>query len=164
MKAYILSIVSASLVVSMLNLLSPRGTADGIAKHIRLLSSLFLICVLVSPVKELIVSMQELANGEHNLSILDSVSREEQESLLESTLNAASQAYFLESLTQLLEKEFSIQTGEIRCAAQWTTVESTLTPSKITVVLSGTAKWKNPVRIEEYVEELLSCECVTAIE
>lgn len=164
MQAYIISIVSASLAISMVNILSPKGSSDGIAKHLRLLSALFLICVLTSPAKELIVGLRDLANGEVNLPSTDQQLREEHEELLIETLNSATQSYFLQSLTQLIEKEFSIPTGEVRCMAQWTTEENTYKPSKITVLLSGSAKWKNPVRIEEFLEALLNCECVTAIE
>lgn len=78
-------------------------------------------------------------------------------------MESASRSYFAQSLTQMLEQRFSIPAGEIRCTVRWQQDEE-LRPDRVTLVLSGSAIWKNPAEMEEFVTGLLGCECVTAIE
>ena len=162
MTDYILSLVSASIAVSLLSILAPD--ASGIAKHVRLIASLFLICVLISPIGTFLGGLRALANGEVTLPEWSLPSEEETEKQFQAALNTASKAYFLDSLTQLLASEFSLQAGDIRCTANWSDEGDTPTPTKITVLLSGKAIWKNPTEIEAFVRDLLDCECITAIE
>ena len=164
MQAFILSLISAALAVAILSILSPSGSSDGIAKHVRLLSSLFLICVMLAPVKEFITGIQDVANGTLTLPELDIPDRSDTEELLQSALDGASKEYFVQSLTLLLEEEFGIATGNARCVVKWAQTEDGEKPETITVILSGNAIWKDPSRIEAFTKDLLGCECVTAIE
>ena len=164
MQAFITSLISAALAVVILSILSPTGTANGIAKHVHLLSALFLIVVTISPVKELITGLHDLANGDLTFPEIEIPDQNESEELLQSVLDGAAQEYFSDSLTALLEREFEIEQGDIRCKTVWEIVDMVAKPKKITVLLSGKAIWKNPSPIEAYVENLLGCECVTAIE
>ena len=45
MKTYLLSLLTASLIAAMVGILAPEGERGGLAKHLRLLTSLFLVCV-----------------------------------------------------------------------------------------------------------------------
>ena len=83
---------------------------------------------------------------------------------LESSMNSASASYFGEMLTQTLEAQFSIQTGDVRCAVKWENNGENLAPTRVTVYLSGKAIWQDPRAIEAFVGELLGCECITVIE
>ncbi len=67
-------------------------------------------------------------------------------------------------LTVTIEKQFGIEAGEVRCLVAWEQEGETLTPTRVTVVLSGKAIWKDPHAIEAFVTELLGCDCTTAIE
>lgn len=161
MHAYVTSMLAASLAVSLISILLPEG---GIAKHTKLITALFLICILVSPIKSLTGTLRALANGEHSLPEWSIPNREETENEMQSALDSASKTYFTQSLTQMLEKNFSIPAGEIRCSVQWEETDKEARPVHVTVILSGSAIWKNAREIEAYVEELLGCECATAIE
>ena len=158
MREYLLSILSAALVIALVGMLAP----EGMGSSLNLISSLFLLLAIAAPLPKLIVSLPEQIEA---IFQTDGQSGSEEDFRQQSdlALEGASKAYLVQSLTQLLEEEFSIPSGEVRCAVQWAEGEE-IVPEKITVILSGSAIWKNPAPIEETVSRLMGCECVTAIE
>ena len=161
MKSYLLTLLFTSLVIAMVNLLTPHGERGGTEKHMKLLTSLLLLTLLVAPLGNAVTGLREWING----SLLPPWAEnkaEEFESEVQEELHAASKKYFTEMLTQTLEKSFEIETGNIRCSVIWKKDESA--PEKITVILSGKAIWKDPKEIREFVSQLTACECTVAIE
>ena len=157
MKEYLLSLLSAAFAISLVGILAPNGTQSSI----KLLSALFFLCVIAAPLPQWLSALPERI--EEITSSDPSKTDEDYKQQAADTLNAASKAYLAQMLTQFLEERFSIPTGEVRCAIQWAAGEEAR-PEKITVILSGSAIWKNPNDIETAVTQLLGCECVTAIE
>ena len=161
MKEYIISLITAALLASLIGLLSPQSEGGGLSRHLRLLTSLFLLCVLLSPAVELLLSLKN--------DTLDGVlpdgappQKEEYQQSLDEALSSATGTYLAALLTDALETEFSIPEGEVRCSV--TLRADNTHPEKIRVILSGSAIWKDPERIEAFVTERIGCECVTAIE
>ncbi|MBQ9797043.1 MAG: hypothetical protein IJW50_04910 [Clostridia bacterium] len=163
MEAYIISLIATSLIASLVGILTPKGDG-GIAKHLRLLTALFLICVLISPVKEVIRRIAEFADGNWEYIWKNESMEESYREELNESLQGASKDYFLQMLLQTLEQEFALESGTVRCRVEWNEGESDLRPTHVTVVLSGTSIWKDPHAIEAYVTELLDCACAVAIE
>lgn len=164
MTAYLFSIIGASLVAALIGILSPEGEGGGIAKHLRLLTALFLLCTLIAPLKNAMQMLAELADREWKLPQTDSSDSADYHDRLEEALENASTSYFTQMLTQALENTFSIETGQVRCNIQWSQKDDQWKPNRVTVILSGAAIWKDPEKLESFVRELLGCECVTAIE
>ena len=162
MRSYLLSVFLIALALSLISILSPEGEKGGIAKHIRLLTSLLLVCVLVAPLDDLIRGLKEKAEEGITLPGLEDSLKEDYQNQMQQLLDDSSRNYFVQSLTRTLEEEFAIPTGQIRCRVSWS--ENGSTPIKVTVILSGNAIWKDPAPIEEYVTALLGCPCQTAIE
>lgn len=163
-KTYLLSVIGASLFAALIGILTPKGEGDGIGKHMRLLTSFFLICVLISPLKNVTQALSGWISGdvvfpweEENL---ESDYREQMDAAIES----ASKEYFTNTLTETLRAQFSMESGSVRCQVKWESAGAELRPSRVTVILSGASIWKNPEHIENFVSDLLGCECVTAIE
>ncbi len=163
MEGYLTGLIIASLAAALIGLLSPRGQRDGIAKHMKLLTSLFLVCVLIAPLESAIEGLQGFL-GELEIPGESAGDKDGYREEMDEALGNASTAYFTQMLTQTLEKEFSITQGEVRCRVEWEKNADVLTPTRVTVVLSGRAVWKDPGAIEAFVKELLGCECVSAIE
>ena len=164
MKAYLISLIATALAVAMVSILTPEGEKGGIAKHVRLLTSLLLITALISPVVGLIDGMRALAEGNLELPWEENAPQEDYSEQLQGALDTASTTYFTDRLTQTVEEQFEISAGEVRCAVQWEAVDGKLAPARVTVILSGSAIWKDPAEIEAFVSTLLGCECVSAIE
>ena len=160
--AYILSLIATVFVATLVGILAPSGDG-GLARHLRLLTSLVLICVLISPALSLAEGVRDLLDGNFSFEG-DAGVDEDYSSALEESMNETSKHYFVQMLTQTLAERFSIAEDDIRCRVEWETEGEHLRPTRVTVVLSGSAIWKNPAEIEKYVTSLLGCECVSAIE
>ena len=165
MKEYFISVLAASLIAALIGILTPDGEKNGTSKLLKFLTSLFLICVLVAPLTDLVCSLQKLADGEINLPDIEEELKPNYEQQRDEALSSASKTYFTQALTQMLEQEFSIASGEIRCIVVWEQTDNgEERPARITLVLSGKAVWKDPKQMEAFVTELLGCECISAIE
>ena len=160
MQAYLISLFIASLVGALIGILSPEG---GMAKHVRLVTALVLICILISPLGDVIGALQDFASGSLDFPSTENNTDDYLEQLGNAT-DEASKSYFAQMLTETLEEQFSMPTGTVRCQIAWIKTGDILSPSRVTVVMSGASIWKNPHEIKDFVEELLGCECVTAIE
>ena len=158
MKEYLLSLLIVSLAITLARLLSPNAAAS----HVKLICSLIFICVLASPIPQFLKQLPELSA--EILDITDQTdTKDNYENIASDALENASKTYLAQALTSLLEERFSIPSGEVRCMILWGSDEEAK-PQKVTVILSGSAIWKNPDQIEAMVTELLGCPCVTAIE
>ena len=158
MQEYLLSLLIVSIAIALVQLLAPNATAS----HVKLICSLIFICVLASPLPQFLKKLPELSKEILNITNQPS-SDNEYEEIMNDALENASKTYLAQALTSLLVERFSIPAGEVRCAIQWSG-DGTAEPQKVTVILSGSAIWKNPDPIEAAVTELLGCPCVTAIE
>ena len=162
MNDYLFAFVATALTVVLCKMLVPDG--EELGKHLRLLTSLLLIVALLPPILSLVDGAERLARGEIDLPWSEERIDGNYQEELQEVLDAASASYFSDMLTQQIENRFAIARGEVRCAVQWQKAGEQLTPERVTVVLSGSAIWKDPAEIEEFVSALLGCECVSAIE
>lgn len=160
MKSYLYALLLVALATALVGILSPDREKGGMGKHLRLLSSLLLICVLIAPLKSGIASLLEWSRGEISIPGLETPDPEVDRLQFQEQLDDATREYVCQMLTQTIEQEFSIPTGEARCMIRW----DGDTPTLVTVVLSGSAIWKDPEVIENYVSALLDCPCQSAIE
>ena len=158
MKEYLLSLIIVSLAIALVGLFAPNATTS----HVKLICSLIFICVLAAPLPQFLKKLPELSAEILDISSQPDAENEYDE-IMSDALENASKTYLAQALTSLLEERFSIPAGEVRCVIQWKS-EETAEPQKVTVILSGSAIWKNPDQIESLVTELLGCPCVTAIE
>ena len=164
MKEYFLSLFLSAIVIALVGILSPGKTSGGIARHLRLVSSLFLLCVLISPVSTAMDRVLDwLQNGDSILIPEDSPSIDYGD-LASDALDEASRAYFANMLTRTLSEEFSIPSGELHCTVEWETCDGTPSPSHVTLLLSGSAIWRDPTPLKNAVQALLSCPCDIAID
>lgn len=164
MKEYVISLLTAALVAALIGVLAPLGEGGGLSRHLRLLTSLFLIIVIILPLGDALGAIEGVLDGGLSLPEIDGSSEEEYRKELDEALASSSKTYFAALLIEKLEEEFSIPTGEVRCAIRWSEDEKEARPERISVILSGSAIWKDPAGIEAFVREQVGCECVTAIE
>ena len=158
MKAYVLSLLGAALLAALVGLLAPGGAA-GLGKTLRLLTTLVLFCVIAAPLPELIAKVKEIPY----LSS-ENEAQTDFEEQAKTALDSASRAYFARALTAHLEEKFGIAQGEIRCAVTWEETDGEAKPALVTLILSGSAKWKNPQPLQSYGSEILGCKCESAVD
>ena len=160
MKAYLISLLAAAFLAAAIGILTPEG-AGGIGKHVRLLSSLVLLCVVAVPLPRAWVHLREIvSNMTENGSLA-----EQQDFNVRShdALDNASRAYFAATLTTRLAEKFSLRQDEINCAVLWEEQNGETHPARVTLILTGSARWHDPHELENYVTDLLGCPCDTAI-
>ena len=162
-KAYVLSIFTTALLITVVDILAPTGTGNGLSRHLKLVASLVFVCILISPTVSLVAKLRDFANGNWEFD-MDGDMKDHYSSDLQNALDEASKEYFEEMLKQTLCKEFEITEENLRVRVEWGDDGENLRPKKVTVILSGKAIWKNPAKIEEYVSSLLNCDCASAIE
>ncbi len=162
MKEYFIALLAAAILASILALLAPDGK---LSLPLKALLSLFLVCALISPIRSLLQTFENLRDGSFVFPWEEEAPREDYEQQKQEALAQASKEYFTQSLTRMLESEFAIATGEVSCRVQWEETDGEeLHPQQITVLLSGKAIWKDPHTIRTFVSELLECECTVALE
>ena len=160
MDGYVLTLIGAAMISALVGVLAPAGST---AKYVKLITSLFLICVLISPVKGLIVGLRELIDGELSFSQEQEEAEEDFRLQTEALTNETAKLYFTDMLTDRILSRFSISPDELRCAVDWST-DSAPMPTRITVFLSGRAIWQDTHAIEAFVTELIGVPCQSAIE
>ncbi len=160
MSGYLFALLVLSLSVSIIGILSPEGKSGGISRYIKLLSSLLLLTLLVSPLPRLLSAIRSWQENGFSLPQVET-QEEELRDQIQSALDGESQSYFVQMLTQTITQKFALTPGEVSCVAAWSVDGST--PVQITVLLSGSSIWKDPAPIKAFVEELLSCPCDVAI-
>lgn len=154
MTAYLLTLFGSALAVALVDLLVPeRGR-----KTVRLISALFLLCVLSAPLHRAFRAIRD-----YTIPDAAQDAREEYTQKMKQAMESASRTYFARTLTELIGEQFALAEGSVRCEIEWEADNETV-PKKITVILSGSAIWRDPEKIESFVEDLIGCECVTAIE
>ena len=165
MTNYLIALITGTFAAAVIGILTPNGEGDGIAKHVRLITSLFLICLLVMPIKEWIQTIDGIINGRvDDLFPYETSAELDYKEQMEEALGKSSKQYFTQMLSETLQSQFSIHEKELRCNIQWKESHEEFAPIRVTVILSGSAIWKNPKQIAAFVQELLGCECITAIE
>ena len=162
MKAYLLTVIAASLAVSVVGILSPSGEKGGISKHVGLLSSLILVCLVIAPLKSALDALRGWSEGD--IPIYGELTEEDYSDLVNTQNDASSKKYFTQMLTERLQAQFSLKEGTVRCAVQWQARDGEAHPTHVTVLLSGSAILQNPHEIESYVTSLLTCTCDVALE
>lgn len=159
-----MSIIGAAMIAALIGILSPSGERGGIAAHVRLLCALFLVCVIISPIKDVLEKVRGWANGDTPFFEEDGGNKGEYEDIFKGASDDASKRYIAEMLTRSIEEKFSLESGTVRVAINWNEGKDTLTPRRVTVILSGKSIWQDPRKIEGFVTSLLGCECAVAIE
>ena len=158
-----LSIFATALLITIMDILTPTGANGGLSRHLKLVTSLVFVCILVSPTVSFVEHIREFANGNWEFDIEGDI-EDHYSSELQDALDNASRDYFAGMLKETLCEQFEINEDDLRLRVDWVGEGENLRPKKVTVILSGKAIWKNPAKIEEYVSSLLDCDCVSAIE
>ena len=161
-KAYLLSIFATALLITVVDILAPAN-AGGVSKHLKLVLSLVFVCVLISPTLTLAEGLLAFSNGDWELEIEGDLENHYSQEL-QNALDDASKDYFEDMLTLTICQEFNVSEDTLRLHVEWDGEGENLRPHKVTLILSGSAIWKNPAKMEEYVSSLLGCDCMSAIE
>ena len=155
MREYIFSIIGASLIAAVITLFLPEGRE--ISKYVKLLVSLAVICVIANPFGN---SSGKLEISEFFSSLIpeQSVGGEEK---YYGVLTDIGERELEKKLQTLICEKFSISADDIEITVEAHEENGVLTLDRVAVGLYRAAVLKNPYEIEEYVSELVGCDCET---
>lgn len=137
------------MIVALAGTLMPESAAQ----HVKLLCSLCVILLLISPVMRLVSAV-----GQGAWEIPEAWQNEEQE---EQDYGQFSDALVIGQLQVLLEKEQGLPPSQCRILVEWGEDGGV---REVTLLLSDKAIWRDPDPIKAYVEGLLDCKCRVVLE
>lgn len=149
MSGYLYSLAVAAVLIALVCTLVPEPAAQ----HARLLCSLCVIFLLITPVMSLVNAV-----GQGAWEIPDAWQDEQQE---EQDYGQFSDALVIGQLQVLLESEQGLPPDQCRILVEW---DADGGVRLVTLLLSGKAIWRDPDPIAAYVQELLDCQCKVVID
>ena len=159
MKNYLLTVILASVSIGLCEIILP--SKNGIAKYVKLIGMLVILCAVVSPIGDMLNSFD---TGFLN-SIKEKIDgMENQEQEYEKILYDALEKFSLSDAQKIIResvcKKFDISDNECEVLI---TINNVNKINEIKILLSGKSIFKNPYEIEAYVRNTYSCECLVLI-
>ena len=169
MREYVLSIVCFSIAAGVAMIISPEGTRGGLKKHMRLISSLCIVCILINPLAEVIDTIGAFDADEINGFFgadVEGELYEKYEEIYHNYLDGGYGENIGAAVKDSLYERFGIERENCRVLTEFRDRDGdgVREPSKITVVLSGGAKFKEPDSIKNFISGLFECDAAVAIE
>ena len=149
MGEYLYSLALVAVLVALVCTLVPESAMQ----HAKLLCSLCVIALLISPVMSLV---QAVGNGTWEIPEAWQEGEGEEQDYAQ-----FSDALVVGQLQVLLEREQGLSPKECRILVQWGEDGGVC---EVTLLLSGKEIWRDPDPIIAYVEELLDCTCKVVLE
>lgn len=155
---YFMSVISASVITSLITLLFGDDKAL-LSKGINTACSLFLLCVIVSPISSLI------ANAKDKFEVDDidmgayekAVSAEE---AIYSSLGIVSCEKIEEALRIHVAERASIDESDLEVRAEVSVIDGNVILKRVILYLYSGARWSDPRAIVDAVGELTDAECL----
>lgn len=160
MREYFMAVVLTALFGGISTELLPE--VSGIRPHMKLITGLCVLLVLVLPAKDTIISISDFARRLDLSVLLDGeVGEESYDALFEGTLSRYSEEELGRYLGIAIAKQFDIREEDCRASVR---LNSEGNAESVLVLLSGSAILSDPYQIEAYVNGLLSCPCNVAVD
>ena len=160
MKSYIISVILTAVGAFVAVKLSPDGRGGTFSPYVRLISSLALICVMISPITSLL-SCDVEASVEDIMSKIELESYGFYESGMTVSLSKINASTLSNVLSEKICEKFDLERDNVSVEVKYTVTPEKTEYNKILVLLSGKAIFKNPREIENFVYEIcnISCDC-----
>lgn len=162
MRNYLISIIWVSVIVGIVELISPR--LNGFQKYTKMIGALCVLCVVISPllnIKNVTADFdylkESLTEGQ------DSSLYDEYKEILNKYLNEYSLDKVKEEIHNTLSEKFRIPESEAEIRLFTEIKSERLALSKIQIILSGKSIFNNPYKIEDYFGEIFGCACEVLI-
>ncbi len=165
MTQYLMGLFVLGLCCAAVELLAPAGEGGGIARHIKLMSALCLLCVLISPVTTLLRDGESIKDRLENWVSQWTDGQEMTEDFADRWQTESERldaAYAGELIAQMLESEFEIAASDVR--VELVLAQSGETIDEIRVALTGRAIWVDTHKMEAYIHDTFGCDATIYIE
>ena len=170
-SAYVLTLLSASVAVCLLEMLLPKGDGGRTASHVRLVTGLFLLVALLNPLRQGLLLLRSAATGDLAELVaerLPEVSYEEDHAgAFESALSGIGRQEVETWVVETLAAVFAIPAEgcavEVVCGVAGEGDAATLTLCELRIGLRGRYALEDPHPLEAYFAERLGCPCFVTV-
>ena len=165
MTGYFWGLLAFAICCAVVELLAPSGEGGGVAGHIKWMSALCLLCVLVTPIAKVLSGEGDLI-GRMEAAIDDWLTEGEQaqdkyDEQWQQQYEELDVRYAEAAVSLMLQQRFDILAEDVQVTLQVDEQKTHITA--VCVGLGGQAIWLNTHEIEAYIEQTLGCECTTYI-
>lgn len=168
MKNYLISVITVAICASLAGYMTTENDkgGSGIGKELRILGAVCILLSIVLPLSPVLSSIGSISDKlESALEVLkfksiEATDEEKYEKIFNSQLIDISIDEAESAIEELITQRFNISNED--CFIEIMLNESSdgeLNFEKITVTLRDQAVWKDPYAIEEYIEDVIGCEC-----
>ena len=169
MSEYIYSIVCFASAVGLILIVGPDGERGGLKKHVRLVGSFCLICLIIKPSAELISHIKDLGSGDLSAIFGDVQENElydKYENIYHKYLHGGYGENVGEAVKDGLFEKFNMDRSDVRCLVEFgeEVGGGIKAPRKITVIVKGRAVLTDPKSIKDFISGVFGCECEVAVE
>lgn len=162
MKAYLIQIVTMSLLCGLVEMLIPAGEREGLRRSVRLLTALCLMCLMISPLRETREFFRSLNLGTWARGV-EGEAQEEYERMMEQKLSAATREQLCEELYVMLDEQFDISRADCTLTVDFEEGDEALKVRQVWIALHGKAVLRDPRTIETAVSGILNCPCTVSV-
>lgn len=166
MKTYILSLLSASLIAAVAELLTPKGEGGRMASHIRMVAGLYLLVTLLTPLREGVALLRSLSDGDLSArvdALLPVGVEDDYNEVFGDALVSVSAEEIRSWMLQAMESRFGIPPEGCDPWAECAYDGETLTVTEVRISLHGAYVLRDPIPIETYFAEQLGCPCYVTV-
>ncbi len=151
-----MNVIGAALIAGVISVIVP-GNGEGFKKYVTLIGSLCVLCVILSPVTELLGVMTDFADGGFSEWYEDT--EEEYGGKYNKFLMSVGKDNVEDGITSLLYEQFGIPENECSVSAVVEEKNGELAIVSIDIILTGKSVLKDPYEVEKYISGLLDCQC-----
>ena len=162
MGDYLMSVIGAALISGVITAALPdNGGGGAVKKYVGFIASLCVLCITIAPATNALDTLSEFFDG--GLDGWIEKSEADYKNDYYAYLKSYGKENAEEGIRELICSEFSIDREECHISAEVSEENGELRLDRIRVMLSGSAVFKNPYRIEEYLSDLFGCECSVGV-
>lgn len=165
MTQYLMGLFALAVCCAAVELLAPAGEGGGIGRHIKLMSALCLLCVLIAPMTSLVQNGEDIRQGlEHWISQWadEEQATENFTQQWQEQLEQMDTAYAGELVAQMLQSKFGLAVSDVRVTL---TIDQTgKNIEEMRVALTGRAIWADTHAMDAYIRDSFGCKSTIYIE
>lgn len=157
MREYLMSLIMAALIVGLIGVLVPEGDGGGLRRYVTFVGCLCVLILLISPITRVLGFVGELSDGGFDISF--DKQRDEYDERFKQYIMSLGEESITAELTDIICEKFDISEQECHVKVDTYDAQGQMAIGCVTVILSGKAIFRDPYEIEQYITDLLGCEC-----
>lgn len=163
MNAYLVQVLTVSLLCGLVELLTPAGEREGLRRTVRLLLGLFLLSVMIVPLMHL---REQIASWDLGTWAreMEQSAQEDYEKLMEDKWTQVTEEQLTANIYALLASQFGVERSDCTVTVDWEeSAEGARQVKAVWVAVRGKAILCDPRAIESAIEGSVGGKCTVSV-